>query len=166
LPALASAIGVTAALAQAVVAASPRLLLEGPVVRSTSFAPRLAGAAESAWEAARNTLETAGFAAPRRDELGLGDEVIHALIRDGALVAVGDDLVYLPRTIAGILAAAGSLADGFTVADFRDAVGITRKHAVPLLEWMDRSGVTRRVGDGRSLRRRPDATPPDGAPSR
>jgi selenocysteine-specific elongation factor len=166
LPALASAIGVTAALAQAVVAASPRLLLEGPVVRSVSFVPRLAGAAESAWEAARNTLETAGFAAPRRDELGLGDEVIHALIRGGALVAVGDDLVYLPETLAGIVAAAGSLADGFTVADFRDAMGITRKHAVPLLEWMDRSGVTRRVGDGRNLRRRPDATPPDGAPSR
>ncbi len=45
------------------------------------------------------------------------------------------------------------LGDGFTVADFRDAMGITRKHAVPLLEWLDRSGTTVRDGDRRRIRR-------------
>jgi len=165
LPALASALGISAGLTEAVVGASTRLVLEGPVVRSANFAPRLAGAAAAAWTTAHDALETAGFAAPRRDELGLGDEVLHALFREGTLVAVGDDLVYLPETLDAIVTAASSLADGFTVADFRDALGITRKHAVPLLEWMDRSGITRRVGDGRLIRRR-DATPPDGAPSR
>ena len=165
LPALASALRIPPGLAEAVVAASTRLVLEGPVVRSAQFAPRLAGAAESAWTAARGALETSGFTAPRRMDLGLSDEVIHALVREGALVAVGDDLVYLPETLDAIVTAAGSLADGFTVADFRDALGITRKHAVPLLEWMDRSGATRRVGNGRLIRRR-DATTPGGAPSR
>ena len=39
------------------------------------------------------------------------------------------------------------IGDGFSVADFRDALGITRKHAIPLLEWMDAEGITRRDGD-------------------
>jgi selenocysteine-specific elongation factor len=59
------------------------------------------------------------------------------------------------------------LPDGFTVAQFRDATGITRRHAVPLLEWLDTEGVTRREGDGRALRRSPPAGPAsDGARSR
>ena len=37
--------------------------------------------------------------------------------------------------------------DGFTVGDFREAAGITRKHAVPLLAELDHRGVTRRRGD-------------------
>ena len=37
--------------------------------------------------------------------------------------------------------------DGFTVGEFREAAGITRKHAVPLLAELDARGVTRRRGD-------------------
>ena len=151
LPALATALGLSPGLTQALIMASTRLVLEGPAVRATSFVPRLAAAAESAWEGARSTLQAAGFAPPRRGELGLSDEVVHALIRDGMLVPVGDDLVYLPETLDAIVATSGALADGFAVSDFRDAMGISRKHAVPLLEWMDRKGITRRRGDGRSI---------------
>jgi selenocysteine-specific elongation factor len=86
--------------------------------------------------------------------LGLEEEVVHALIRAGMLVPVGDDLVYLPETLDAIAAAAGDLGDGFGVGDFRDALGITRKHAVPLLEWMDANGMTRRTGDVRSFKGR------------
>jgi selenocysteine-specific elongation factor len=39
--------------------------------------------------------------------------------------------------------------DGFLVSHLREALGITRKHAVPLAECLDRLGLTRRVGDGR-----------------
>ena len=44
------------------------------------------------------------------------------------------------------------LPDGFTVAQFRDHFGLTRKYAVPVLEWLDREGHTVRRGDGRALR--------------
>jgi selenocysteine-specific elongation factor len=37
--------------------------------------------------------------------------------------------------------------DGFTVSQFREAAGITRKHAVPLLAELDARGITRRRGD-------------------
>jgi selenocysteine-specific elongation factor len=37
--------------------------------------------------------------------------------------------------------------DGFTVAQARDALGTSRKHALPLLALLDAAGVTRRRGD-------------------
>ena len=37
--------------------------------------------------------------------------------------------------------------DAYTVGTFREAAGITRKHAVPLLAELDHRGVTRRRGD-------------------
>ena len=37
--------------------------------------------------------------------------------------------------------------NGFTVSQFRENLGITRKHAVPLLEALDRRAITKRNGD-------------------
>jgi selenocysteine-specific elongation factor len=42
-----------------------------------------------------------------------------------------------------------STPDGVTVAQVRDALGTTRKHALPLLAHLDATGVTRRRGDVR-----------------
>jgi selenocysteine-specific elongation factor len=39
------------------------------------------------------------------------------------------------------------LPNGFTVSQFREHLGITRKHAVPLLEALDRRAITKRIGD-------------------
>ena len=43
---------------------------------------------------------------------------------------------------------------GITVSAVREALGTTRKYAVPLLEWMDKQGLTRREGDLRFPRGR------------
>jgi selenocysteine-specific elongation factor len=40
-----------------------------------------------------------------------------------------------------------------TPAELRDRLGLTRKYLIPLLEWADRRGVTRRAGDARVLAR-------------
>jgi len=40
---------------------------------------------------------------------------------------------------------------GMTVAEIRDLLGTTRKFAVPLCEYLDRAGVTKRAGDLRVL---------------
>jgi selenocysteine-specific elongation factor len=146
LPALATALRVPALVLERIVAESQTLVAEGPTVRDAGFVPRLEGTGELAWDAARSTLRAAGFAAPRRGELGLDEEVWHALIRGGSLVPVGDDLAYLPETLDAMVTAAAGLGDGFSVGEFRDALVITRKHAVPLLEWMDGRGITRRTG--------------------
>ncbi len=37
--------------------------------------------------------------------------------------------------------------DGITVSAFRESLGTSRKYALPMLEYFDRTGVTRRDGD-------------------
>ena len=50
------------------------------------------------------------------------------------------------RRVAALLSTS---PDGVTVAQVRDALGTTRKHALPLLSHLDATGVTRRRGDVR-----------------
>jgi len=79
-------------------------------------------------------------------------EILAALTADGEVVKVAADFYY-PRAT---LDAMGSGIGGFfgnrgemRVADLKDLFGISRKHAVPVLEYFDRLGVTRRLGDVR-----------------
>jgi selenocysteine-specific elongation factor len=150
---LAGHVGLTLPLLEALIAAAPGLVDDGTVIRDEAFATRLDPADQERWEAARARLHEAGFAAPRCGDLGLGEELVHALTRNEDLTRVSDDLVYLPETLDDLTERTRALPDGFTVADFRDRMGITRKHAVPLLEWLDRSGITQRKGDQRTVRR-------------
>lgn len=167
-PELAVTLGIGRPVLEALVENHPDVLTaEGTAVRLTGFAAELGAESEAAWLRAAAVLRAAGPAPPSRVELGIDEELTHALLRRGWLAALTPDLVYLPETLDAVVELASSLHDGFTVADFRTAAGITRKHAVPLLEWLDRTGVTRRVGDGRVVRRQPPSGPgPDAAPSR
>ena len=77
-----------------------------------------------------------------------------ASVATGTLVKVGTD-VYRGRQIAEIrrrLEEAIRRDGPITMARFRDAVGTSRKYAVPLMEWFDATGVTVRDGDIRRLR--------------
>ena len=83
-------------------------------------------------------------------------QAFDTLVATGALVKVGAD-VYRGTQIAEIrkrLEAAVRRDGPITMARFRDAVGTTRKYAVPLMEWFDATGVTVRDGDVRALRER------------
>jgi len=81
-------------------------------------------------------------------------QAFDTLVATGALVKVGAD-VYRGPQVAEIrkrLEAAVRRDGPITMARFRDAVGTTRKYAVPLMEWFDATGVTVRDGDVRALR--------------
>ncbi len=69
----------------------------------------------------------------------------------GRLVRLGAGYAVSP---AAFERARAALFDGITLAQFRDALGVGRKTAQLYLERFDADGVTRRVGDGRVLRRR------------
>jgi selenocysteine-specific elongation factor len=86
-------------------------------------------------------------------ERGVGREALDAAIRAGALVRVGPDLV-LTRALVdrAIDAVREAGAEGITVSAIRERLGTSRKYAVPLLEHLDRTGVTRRSGDLRFAR--------------
>ena len=72
---------------------------------------------------------------------------LRELVRRGAIVAV-DGVYFAPEAIdEAALVVASLLADqpdGITVSEVRQAMGNTRKHAMPLLLRLDETGVTRR----------------------
>lgn len=91
--------------------------------------------------------------AQRARDLG---EALDSLLAVGALVRVGDDVYRRSQMdrakaqIAAVLAKTGTA----TMAQLRDALGSSRKHALPLMEYLDSAGFTIRDGDLRRLRRK------------
>lgn len=134
-----------------VVSEDNRLEQVGPDVRRTGFEVVLDRQAEAAWQAARSILES-GLDVPSVSEIGLDQELVHLKVRERSLIRVSSEFVFLPAQIDRIKEILGGLQPEFTVADFRDAAGLTRRYAVPILEWADREGLTVRRGDLRSLR--------------
>lgn len=130
------------------------LIVESAHVHTPDHRAGLTDAQEADWAAAARLLEAAGVPAlPRIPELGLDPEVIHTLVREGRVVKVSDEFVFLPAQIDSIVESLGRLEQPFTVAEFKDATGMSRKYAVPFLEWADgKGGLTVRMGDRRRLR--------------
>jgi selenocysteine-specific elongation factor len=81
-------------------------------------------------------------------------KLVTLLLRDRVLVKLTDDLVFHQTAIQGlrqILADYKTKSPKIDVAKFKDLTGISRKYAIPLLEYLDRERVTRRVGDERVI---------------
>jgi len=81
-------------------------------------------------------------------------KIVTLLLRDKVLIKVSDELVFhrsaldqLRRQMA-VYKAKSSTID---VAKFKELAGVSRKYAIPLLEYLDRERVTRRVGDAREI---------------
>ncbi len=147
---LASRLRVPGAVIDELIATSPHVEDRGPVVAATGFSPTLRPNEDTARAALLTTLDAAGLTVPRVQDLDIGRELLHALIRKGDVVQVSSDLVYLPAQVEAVKSGISDLPNPFTVAEFRDRFAISRKYAVPLLEWLDGAGVTRRNGDVRS----------------
>lgn len=148
---LAERLRVEGDLAERIVELTPGLERRGPDVATSDHGVSLTAAQESSWDNARGRL-SADLAVPDEDDLGLDPEVLHLKVRSGDLVRVAAGLVYLPEQIETMKAVLATLGDNFTVAQFRDSAGLSRKYAVPFLEWCDKEGLTIRRGDLRRLR--------------
>ncbi|WP_214414521.1 selenocysteine-specific translation elongation factor [Sphaerisporangium fuscum] len=144
------------ALVQALIS-PPLAVADGRVVIG---APTLPAPVAAAVSRLRAELTESPFRAPEADRLaalGLGSKEIAAAVRAGALFRVCDGVVLLPgadRQAASVLA---ELPQPFTVSQARQALGTTRRVAVPLLEHLDRLRLTVREGEG--LRRCAPASP-------
>lgn len=138
--------------ALALLVAGSDLVLEQGAVRRSAHRPLRSPAEEQAWEVARRVLAASRPGAADPWDLGLGEELVHDLARRGELVRVAPGLVFLPETVAELTAAVRSLPEPFTVGMFKSATGLSRKFAVPFLEWADREGMTVRAGDVRRRR--------------
>jgi selenocysteine-specific elongation factor len=83
-------------------------------------------------------------------------EILRVMERSGSVVRVAPEMYFLRDSIEKVkndLRKHLSERSDITPATFRDLFGTTRKYAIPLLEYLDREGVTVRVGDTRRLKR-------------
>ena len=81
-------------------------------------------------------------------------KLVTLLLRDRVLVKVSDELVFHQSALQSLrqqIVAQKSKTPTLNVASFKDLLGITRKYAIPLLEYLDRERVTKRVGDERII---------------
>src|SRR5689334_10661067 len=78
--------------------------------------------------------------------------VVSFLVKQGTLVRLADG-VYVHRDALARARERMATRKGETidVGAFKDFFGLSRKIAIPLLEWFDREGVTKRVGDSRKV---------------
>lgn len=109
------------------------------------------GPAEPGIQAVERALAATPFAAPEARELqalGLGPRELAAAERTGRLLRLGEGIVLLPLAPAQAMRTLATLPQPFTTSQARQALDTTRRVAIPLLEYLDRRGWTRRLDSG------------------
>jgi selenocysteine-specific elongation factor len=142
----------------ALLAAAKELSAEGEIVRLRSHKVVLKEDEEQARAAIERAFESAGLAVPFVPEVlaksGLeaarARSLLQILLRERTLVRVSEELVFHRAAIDALRATlAAHKSQRFNVGTFKEWTGISRKYAIPLLEYLDREHVTRREGDER-----------------
>jgi selenocysteine-specific elongation factor len=133
-----------------------RLALPGHRLELSPEETRVRAAVESAYkEGGLKPPDAATLAAERRLPAALAEKMTALLIRQKVLARIealtfhADALQQLKTDIQALKASAPGGRATVDVAMFKDRYGVTRKFAIPLLEWLDRERITRRVGDAR-----------------
>lgn len=109
-----------------------------------------------------DTFASAGLKVPALSEVMAGlkvdkvraQKIVTLLLRDKVLIKVSDELVFHRSALEALLrqmAAYKVKSAKIDVAKFKELTDVTRKYAIPLLEYLDRERVTRRVGDAREI---------------
>jgi selenocysteine-specific elongation factor len=135
-----------------------KLVSRDGMVSMPGFVPRLAGNPELIGRLLQ-VLESSGLEPPAVPELEakLGQSglvaVLRRMVADGQVVAVESERFFSTKALDVFVATLREVAQSqeVTPGAMRDRLGISRKYLIPLLEWADRSGITRRVGDKRVL---------------
>ena len=81
-------------------------------------------------------------------------KIITLLLRDKVLIKISDELVFHGNALAELrrmVVAQKARSPKMDVAKFKELTGISRKYAIPLLEYLDRERITKRVGDSREI---------------
>jgi selenocysteine-specific elongation factor len=134
----------------------------GEIVRQTGRQVVLDDAETGARRSIAEAFERAGLAVPTMKEVldsvamdaARKQKILQLLLKDRVLIRVTPDLVFhhtaLDR-LKELLAQHKVRSNKINVGQFKELTGITRKYAIPLLEYMDRERVTRRAGDERII---------------
>lgn len=131
---------------------------EGDLVRLVSFRPQLKADEDEAKTKIESLFRQAGLAVPAVSEVLKGSgidanrsrTILQTLLRQKTLIRVSMDLIFHAEAIEQLkFVLSAKKGQRFGVGEFKDWTGISRKYAIPLLEFLDRERVTRREGDQR-----------------
>jgi len=139
-------------------AVTQNLLVESAAfVRAPDFAVTFTPEQQHVVDSLLARFRSAPYATPsvKESEAAVGADVVAALLDQGKLIKVSDEVLFLPQTYTAMverIRAHVQQNGSVTVAQVRDLFDTSRKYALGLLEHLDASGVTKRVGDERILR--------------
>jgi selenocysteine-specific elongation factor len=150
--------GAPAGLLDALLALSKTLTADGEIVRLASHKISLKQDEEEASLKIENAFHAAGLTVPTVQEV-LGKSgvessrarsILQLLLRDKKLIRISDELVFHSSALQSLkLLLTKRKGRKFAVPEFKDWTGVSRKYAIPLLEFLDRERITRREGDTR-----------------
>jgi selenocysteine-specific elongation factor len=157
-PIAAARLGLNPALASVVMDGDSAIHVQGEFVALVGFKPSWNIGQSRALDAIERTYRTAGFQPPTPQEAlrasgadpAQARTLLETLVKEKKLVRIAPDLIFHFEAINHIrqsLRAHKGLT--FSVPEFKEWTQISRKYAIPLLEYLDREHVTRRQGDGR-----------------
>ena len=134
------------------------VVVEGDMVRLASHRVALQRDEEAELARLEEVFARAGLAVPTLAEAlaqskldpARARTLLQILLKDRRLIRVNLELV-VHSTAAESLRALLAARKGsrFSVGEFKEWTGVSRKYAIPLLEWLDRERVTKREGDAR-----------------
>ncbi|HYR89748.1 MAG TPA: selenocysteine-specific translation elongation factor [Terriglobia bacterium] len=157
--------GMTGLLFQAVLdklAADRKIVVAQDVIHEFGRTVTLKADEEQIRQKLAERFRSLGLHAPAPDELidGLklnrmtARKIIQLMVKENALVKIGDDMFVDRMTMDKLISDIKTLKSKnpkLGVGEFKDLTGVSRKYAIPLLEYLDRQRVTRRVGDERTI---------------
>ena len=141
-------------------AAQKVLAVQGDQVTLPGRSAQLTGEESKLSTAVLERFEKAGLSPPSPGEVAAAlaakpqilEGVLRHLVARGQLVKLPSGLILAASAVAGLRRDLLATSwDRFSVADFKDRFGLTRKWAIPLLEHLDSTGATRRLGDERMV---------------
>jgi selenocysteine-specific elongation factor len=143
-------------------AAEKKAETRGETVRLLGREVRLNPEESAAREQIVKAFAQAGLAVPSAREVLAGlrldraraQKILQLLLKEGELVKLAEDLVFHRSALARLrelVVKYKSRSNRVNVAAFKEITGLSRKYAIPLLEYLDREHVTRREGDARVI---------------
>ena len=146
------------AIAQAIFANFPAIRIEGEAVSLVTHKAQVDPEQMKFLAQIEHAFRQAGFQPPAPSDVlksagtdgNKGRGFLEALIKSQKLVRISDELVFHADVVAHIRRSlAAHKGRRFSVPEFKEWTQISRKYAIPLLEYLDRQHVTRREGDAR-----------------
>ena len=147
-------------LMDAVLSRAKTLAVDGETVRLAAHQISFKKDEQEASAKIEDAFRSAGLAVPALPEVlaqagvepNRARTILQLLLKDKRLVRVSDELVFHASAIQSLRELlAARKGSRFAVPEFKDWTGVSRKYAIPLLEFLDRERITRRDGESRMV---------------